>query len=207
MPSPITEEDVAAALALAPPGEAADQGADPDRPARPAAVLCGLVPRGRGLGVVLTRRATHLRRHAGQICFPGGRLDPGDRDAMAAALRESEEEIGLVPGQVRVLGELDSYLTVTGFRVRPFVGIVDPGFEPRPDRAEVDLVFEAPLDFLMDPANRQRSSYLRGAERRHYWAMPWNDHYIWGATAAMLKGLSDRLRRVAAARRPAQGAG
>ncbi len=207
MPRPITEDDVSAALALAPPGQAGDQGAEAVGSVRPAAVLCGLVPRAAGLGVVLTRRAAHLRNHAGQISFPGGRLDPGDPDALAAALRESQEEIGLAAGQVRVLGELDSYLTITGFRVRPFVGIVDPRFEAQPDRAEVDLVFEAPLDFLMDPVNRQRSSYMRGAERRHYWAMPWDGHYIWGATAAMLKGLSDRLGRVAAAGSPAEGAG
>lgn len=163
---------------------------------RDAAVLCGLVPRGAGLSVILTRRAEHLRSHAGQISFPGGKREDADASLADAALREAEEEIGLAPAQVGLLGALDPYVTVTGFRVIPFVGEVDPAFRPVLDPQEVDLLFEAPLDFLMDPANCARHHYDRNGTRRHYYAMPWNGHYIWGATAGMLKGLSDRLQAV-----------
>lgn len=200
----LTEAHIAAALAARPLGERSDHDLNPGaprgvRPPRPAAVLCGLVPRAEGLGVLLTRRAAHLRHHAGQISFPGGKLEPGDATPLDAALREAEEEIGLRPEAVRVLGALDPYLTRTEFRVHPFVGMIEPGWRPVLDPNEVDLVFEAPLDFLMDPANRVRSHYERDGLRRHFYAMPWQDHYIWGATAGMLKGLSDRLRTVPAA--------
>ncbi len=209
---PLTESDIVAALARGPLREGSDFDLNPEALAlrapglreRPAAVLCGLVERAGGLSVVLTRRARHLRHHAGQIAFPGGKVEPGDPDETAAALRESQEEVGLGPAHVRVLGRLDSYLTVTGFRVTPVVGLVRPGWRPLLDPSEVDLVFEAPLDFLMDPANCARHSYLREGRRRHYYAMPWGEHYIWGATAGMLKGLSDRLS--AARTAPAEGA-
>lgn len=160
---------------------------------RPAAVLCALRPAPGGLTVVLTERARHLKHHAGQVAFPGGKIDEDDRSAEAAALREAEEEIGLTTGQARILGALDPYLTSTGFRVTPIVAEIDPSFRPRPDPGEVDLVFEPPLDFLMDPVNRQRHHHDRNGYRRYYYAMPWQGHYIWGATAGMLKGLSDRL--------------
>jgi 8-oxo-dGTP pyrophosphatase MutT (NUDIX family) len=159
-------------------------------------VLCGLVPREAGLAVVLTRRAAHLRHHAGQISFPGGKVEPWDASASSAALREAEEEIGLRPAEVRLLGHYDPYTTVTRFRVTPFVGVVDPGWRARLDPNEVDAVFEAPLDFLMDPRNCERRHYEREGERRHFYAMPWGEHMIWGATAGMLKGLSDRIRRL-----------
>jgi 8-oxo-dGTP pyrophosphatase MutT (NUDIX family) len=200
----LTRADILSALALPPHGEGSDNDLNPGwpRPAeesvRPAAVLCGIVSRASGLQVVLTRRTPHLRHHAGQICFPGGKLAPGDASAEAAALREAEEEIGLGHGDAEMLGPLDDYVTVTGFRVTPFVGMVAPGWRPAPDPEEVAEVFEVPLDFLMDPANRVRHSYRRGGVPRHYYAMPWGDRYIWGATAGMLKGLSDRLRRVRA---------
>ncbi len=146
---------------------------------------------------MLTRRTGHLARHAGQIAFPGGRVDAGDESHLAAALREAEEEIGLRPDQVRIMGTLDQYLTSTGFRVTPFVGAIDPAWHAVPDPNEVEEVFEVPLDFLMDPANRHRHAHDRQGARRYYYAMPWGRHYIWGATAGMLKGLSDRLAAVA----------
>lgn len=198
---PLTIGDIEAAIGLAPLGERSDFDLNPDVKAtqlklheqRRAAVLCGLRECEGRLHVILTHRAAHLRRHAGQIAFPGGRIDPTDRSPRHAALREAEEEIGLPAREVRILGALDEYLTSTGYRVSPVVGIVPPGFESRPDPAEVESVFEPPLDFLMDPANRQRHHHDRNGYRRYYYAVPWQGHYIWGATAGMLKGLSDRL--------------
>lgn len=197
----LTIGDIEAAVALAPLGERSDFDLNPEVKAarlglheqRRAAVLCALRPLDGALHVILTHRASHLRRHAGQVAFPGGRMDPTDESECHAALREAEEEIGLCPSQVRVLGTLDEYLTSTGYRVTPVVGIVPPDFRPLPDPSEVEFVFEPPLDFLMDPANRQRHHHDRNGYRRYYYAMPWNGHYIWGATAGMLKGLSDRL--------------
>ncbi|WP_339949978.1 CoA pyrophosphatase [uncultured Albimonas sp.] len=170
----------------------------PDAPAAPlrqAGVLCALVDRGDGAGlrVVLTRRADHLRKHAGQVAFPGGGLEAGDESLLHAALREAEEEIGLAPSGVEVVGEIDGHETVTGFAVTPFVGFIDPGFVARPDPGEVAEVFEPPLDFLMDPANHIRESRMYQGQRRFFYAMPWEGRYIWGATARMLVGLSERI--------------
>ncbi|HSF96673.1 MAG TPA: CoA pyrophosphatase [Thermohalobaculum sp.] len=197
----LTLDHIRAALAMPPLGERSDFDLNPDIRAaempgvgkRPAAVLCGLVERDGGLNVVLTKRAAHLNQHAGQIAFPGGKVDAADPSALAAALREAEEEIGLSPADVEILGTLDQYQTSTGFRVTPFVGVVDPRWRPVPDLNEVEEVFEPPLDFLMDPGNRQRHNYLRWGVERQYYAMPWGAYFIWGATAGMLKGLSDRL--------------
>ena len=197
----LTIGDIEAAVALAPLGERSDFDLNPDVKAaqlrlhqqRRAAVLCGLREREGRLHVILTHRASHLSRHASQVAFPGGRVDPTDETPRHAALREAEEEIGLPRDSVRVLGALDEYLTSTGYRVTPVVGVVPPGFEPQPDPGEVEYVFEPPLDFLMDPANRKRHHHDRNGYRRYYYAMPWEGHYIWGATAGMLKGLSDRL--------------
>lgn len=198
---PLTIGDIEAAVALASLGERSDFDLNPEVTEAErgrggehrAAVLCGLREREGRLHVILTHRAKTLRRHAAQVAFPGGRVDPGDRSLRHAALREAEEEIGLAPRAVRVIGALDDYLTSTGFRVTPIVGVVAPDFRPVPEPAEVDRVFEPPLDFLMDPANRQRHHHDRNGYRRYYYAMPWRGHYIWGATAGMLKGLSDRL--------------
>ena len=198
---PLTIDDIEAAVALAPLGERSDFDLNPDVKAarlglheqRRAAVLCGLREREGRLHVILTHRASHLSRHASQVAFPGGRIDPTDETPRHAALREAEEEIGLPPGDVRVLGALDQYLTSTGYRVTPFLGVVPPAFVPRPDPSEVEFVFEPPLDFLMDPANRERHHHDRNGYRRYYYAIPWQGNYIWGATAGMLKGLADRL--------------
>ncbi len=160
---------------------------------RPAAVLAVLAPRADGLAVILTRRADHLSRHAGQVAFPGGRIDPGDHGPAAAALREAYEEIGLPPERVELLGGFDAYETVTGYCVAPFVGLAPADFTPRPDPAEVAEVFEAPLRFLLDPANiRCEGRVWRGATRRYY-AIEFEGRRIWGATAGMIAALRRRL--------------
>ena len=201
---PLTIRDIEAALALPPAEARSDFDLNPEVKAkqlglhkqRPAAVLCALRPIGDALHVVLTQRAAHLNQHAGQVAFPGGKVDPDDPSHNAAALREAEEEIGLMPSQVRLIGTLDTYLTSTGFRVTPVVGVIKPDWQPAPDPSEVEEVFEPPLDFLMDPSNRQRHHHDRNGYRRYYYAMPWQGYYIWGATAGMLKGLSDRVTAV-----------
>lgn len=159
---------------------------------RPAAVLAPLVVRETGLSVVLTRRADHLSAHAGQISFPGGRLNMGE-DAVDAALRESEEEIGLARARVRVIGRFDPYETVTGFQITPFVGLVEPDTELRADPSEVAEIFETPFDFLMNPANHVLEERRFAGQVRRYYAMPHEGRYIWGATAGLLKALADRF--------------
>jgi 8-oxo-dGTP pyrophosphatase MutT (NUDIX family) len=153
---------------------------------RPAAVLVPVVRRESGLTVLLTRRTAHLNDHAGQISFPGGRAEPGDADPAQTALRETAEEIGLEAARVEVLGRLHPYVTVTGYRVTPVVGLLTPPLELRPDDFEVAEVFEVPLKFLLDPANHQRNSVSYEGRERHYYAMPYRQYYIWGATAGML---------------------
>jgi 8-oxo-dGTP pyrophosphatase MutT (NUDIX family) len=162
-------------------------------PLRPAAVLAPLIMRPEGLTVLLTRRADTLRQHTGQIAFPGGRCDPGETP-WETALREAEEEVGLDPSLVELAGLLTPYETVTGYRVIPVVGFVRPGFTLTINTGEVAEAFEAPFEFLMDTANHQRQSRdTPSGERRHFYAMPYEDYYIWGATAGMLRGLHQRL--------------
>lgn len=161
---------------------------------RDAAVLVPLIDRVEGLNLLLTQRTAHLAAHAGQIAFPGGRLEQTDADAIAAALRETEEEIGLPRHHIEIVGRLDDYLTRTGFRVAPVVGIVRPPFTTRPDPGEVADIFEVPLAFLLDPANRRRNfSEFRGAMRQ-FWSFPYGERNIWGATAGMIVNLSDVLQ-------------
>jgi 8-oxo-dGTP pyrophosphatase MutT (NUDIX family) len=166
---------------------------EPGRQLFPAAVLVPLVERGSGVNVILTRRAEALRRHGGQVAFPGGRVDPGDSSLAAAALREAHEEIGLDPEAVDLIGTLDVHETVTRYSVTPFVGRLMRPFEPVRDPAEVAEVFEVPLGFLLDPANLQVHRRRWQGGWRRYYVIPYGPHYIWGATARMLKSLADRL--------------
>ena len=162
-------------------------------PLTPAAVLFPIVSRDGVQTVLLTQRTAHLRDHAGQISFPGGRVEAADESPLHTALRETEEEIGLPREQVEILGYLPEYRTGTGFRVTPVVALVTPPFELVLDPFEVAEAFEVPLSFLLDPANHQRHSlHYRGA-LRHFFAMPYGDYFIWGATAGMIRSLSERL--------------
>ena len=163
----------------------------------PAAVLVPLVERSAGLTVLLTQRTDHLHHHPGQISFPGGRMEDADMDAITTAMRETEEEIGLDRDHLDIVGFLDPYQTVTGFRVTPVVALVRPGFELALDAFEVAEVFEVPLSFILNPNHHQRQSRLvRGQERRYY--VLWYDgRRIWGATAAMLINLYDKVGRPA----------
>jgi 8-oxo-dGTP pyrophosphatase MutT (NUDIX family) len=159
----------------------------------PAAVLVPLVARPQGVTLLLTQRREHLSRHAGQIAFPGGRIDASDRDAVAAALREAEEETGLDPAFVEPLGFLDGYMTVTSYHVTPVVALVRSGFTVSPQEDEVARVFEVPLEFLMTPGNHETHSRDWQGRPRLYYAMPYEGNYIWGATAGMIRNLYQRL--------------
>lgn len=164
-------------------------GFRPDAPLRPAAVLVGLVERAEGLTMLLTRRTDHLEHHPGQVSFPGGHIEHDDENAIAAALRETEEEIGLVPEHIDVLGRLDTYVTRTGFEVTPVVAMIQPPFDLVPDPHEVAEVFEVPLSFLMNPDNHQRHEREFDGAKRYFYAMPYEEYYIWGATAGMIMDL------------------
>ncbi len=157
----------------------------------PAAVLVAVTDRPEP-GVILTVRREHLRTHAGQVAFPGGRIDDGE-DAVAAALREAQEEIALDPADVEILGTADLYSTVTNYLVTPVIGLIPPDLPLEPHVHEVADWFEAPLAFLLDPANQQRHSALFRGRERHYYEIEWEGRRIWGATAAMIVNLSRRL--------------
>ncbi|MFT7724086.1 MAG: CoA pyrophosphatase [Roseateles sp.] len=192
----LTPEAIRARLAALPgwsPEFAGDGGLFPGRTPTGAAVLLPLVQRDAGLNLLLTRRTDHLRDHAGQISFPGGRTEPQDDGPVATALRETEEEIGLPRERIEVIGQLPVYATVTAFQVTPVVGLVRPGFTLALDAFEVAEAFEVPLAFLMNPAHHRHHRFeLAGTERR-FLSMPWQgagrEYFIWGATAAMLRNL------------------
>jgi 8-oxo-dGTP pyrophosphatase MutT (NUDIX family) len=164
-----------------------------DRPLRPAAVLVPVWLGPGGAALILTKRASHLQHHPGQIAFPGGKVDATDAGPQAAALREAHEEIGLDPSSVEVLGALPVHETVTGFAVTPFVGLVRGQFDPVPEAGEVEEVFTVPLSHVLTPARFavERRRWM-GVERRYY-AVPYGPYYIWGATARILRGLADRV--------------
>ncbi len=158
-------------------------------PVTEAAVLVPLVPRDGRVHVLLTQRTAHLADHAGQICFPGGRVEAADASREETALRETEEEIGLKRTQVRVLGRLPPYEIPSGFRIVPIVAWVTPPFDLKPDPFEVAAAFEVPLEHFLDPARYQRRDYHFRGRHRHYMAIPYEGRYIWGATAGMLYSL------------------
>ena len=159
-----------------------------------AAVLIPLVLKEEGLSVLLTQRTNHLRDHAGQISFPGGRMDPEDQSPNDTALRESQEEIGLDPKRVEIIGHLPQYLTVSGYSVTPVVGLVQAPAEYVLDEFEVADVFEVPLSFLLDPANHQVRLWQSEQGGRRFYSMPYENRFIWGATAGMLRNLYHLLK-------------
>jgi 8-oxo-dGTP pyrophosphatase MutT (NUDIX family) len=164
-----------------------------DKPPVPAAVLVPVVLSA-APAILLTKRTSHLKSHAGQVSFPGGRIDPDDRSPEAAALREAQEEIALDPANVEVLGRMDEYVTGTGYRITPVVGLLPPGLVFRPSPHEVEAVFELSVTVLLDPdAPRRQRQHVRGVWR-DYWVWPHPDHFIWGATAAILVHLARKLR-------------
>jgi len=163
------------------------------RPLTPAAVLVPLIDRPEGAMVLLTQRTDHLSDHAGQISFPGGRVEPEDTGPVATALREAEEEIGLDVCHVEVIGRLDIYETGTGFSITPIVGIIDPSFSLNLDSFEVADVFEVPLDFVLDRRNHEHHSRTFDGVERHFHALPYQNRFIWGATAGMLVDLYEKL--------------
>ncbi len=160
-------------------------------------MLVGLVPRADGTRVLLTRRTDRLRHHGGQVSFPGGRIDSGDANAVAAALRESNEEIALATSQVEPLGYLDPFLTISGFRVMPVVAAIDPAFVPQPHPDEVAEVFEVPLAYLMVPENLRGIEIDDRGQSRVVLEYVWPEQRIWGATAAILLNLRRRLEQTA----------
>ncbi len=185
--------------AAAPPAASiyGDDGPRPDPAAlRPAAVLVPVVVREPDLTVLFTQRAVHLKEHSGQVSFPGGRVHAEDASPEETALREAREEIGLDPARVELLGRMPEYYTRTGFRITPVVGIVTPPFDLRADANEVEEIFEVPLVFLLDPANRRRESREWQGELRYFFSMPYEGRYIWGATAGMLVNLASLLAAV-----------
>ena len=168
-------------------------GMTTDEAYKPAAVLIPLVQRA-ALTLLLTQRPLHMKHHPGQISFPGGRVEASDVDAAATALRETQEEIGLARAHIEIIGTLPAYHTVTNYAVTPVVALVQPPFELTLDANEVADAFEVPLDFVLDPANHEKRSRAWFGRERHFYAMPYGDKFIWGATAAMLRNLYHFLR-------------
>jgi 8-oxo-dGTP pyrophosphatase MutT (NUDIX family) len=161
---------------------------------RPAAVLVGVIEGARGPEVLLTKRASGLRHHPGQIAFPGGKIDLGDADATAAALREAREEVALDPEGVRIFGTMPVHETVTGYAITPVLALIAPGFAPRPALGEVEEAFTVPLAHLADPSNYRVEKRLWLGQWRAYYTVPWGPYYIWGATARMLRVLAERAK-------------
>ena len=165
------------------------------KPLIPAAVLVALIIRNDGINVLLTKRSSNLKHHTGQISFPGGRVDNKDESSRHTALREIHEEVGIHPKNIKIIDELDEYIVGTGFLVKPFIGIIKPPYKFVKQEQEVAEIFEVPLDFLIAPNNfSQYSKEFNGIPRKHF-AITWENYFIWGATAGMLRNLSQRLHR------------
>ncbi len=165
----------------------------PNRVLRPASVLIPLIKRNTGVQVILTRRSGNLLHHPGQVAFPGGKVDSTDASAKDAALREAEEEIGLPRQNVEILGAIGQHETISRFSVIPYLGRVIKDFTPTPESGEVAEVFEVPLEFLLKPENYQTQSRVWLGQKGSYLTIPYGPHFIWGATARILKGLADRV--------------
>lgn len=174
-------------------GDEGHAGRHPAGARIPAAVLLGVVASAAGPAILLTQRTAHLRDHAGQISLPGGRIETDDGSIEAAALREAHEELGLDPARVEILGQLPVYDTITGFRIHPVVGWIEPPIALVPDPFEVADVFEVPLAWTLDQRNYERGSYERDGLRRHFFVLRWQERYIWGATAGILVNFARRM--------------
>jgi 8-oxo-dGTP pyrophosphatase MutT (NUDIX family) len=196
----VSDLDTLLRAAIARPGDdSSDFDLNPDvvlpegRRLRPAGVLMGITTFDTEPRVVLTKRSSALKHHPGQIAFPGGKQDEGDKDVVAAALREAREEIGLPDGHARVVGTLPSHETVTSFNVTPVIALIDQPFQVVPEPGEVDEVFSTPLSHLLDPRNYIVESRRWRGTRRHYFTVPYGPYYIWGATARILRGFAARM--------------
>lgn len=164
------------------------------QPLVPAAVLIGLLQRDAEYSILLTKRTNNLNQHKGQIAFPGGKIDVTDTSPLNAALREANEEVGLETNKITPLGRLPSYQTVTGFCITPIVANLEPPYKFYAEPSEVEEIFELPLNHIIEVENFKKHSLLYEGQKRHYWAVPYNGYYIWGATAAILRELAQRVQ-------------
>lgn len=197
----LRQEVPASALDFSLPSGRSDFDLNPDYyedlsvPPRAAAVLIAIINHEKGAQVLLTRRPENMASHPGQVAFPGGKVEKSDDSIVDAALREAHEEVGLDPSLVDIIGYLDTYQTSSGFRITPVVGLVPSSYQLVIDKREVEEAFEVPLEFLMTAENHQKHSRIWQGKNRAYYAMPYGDRFIWGATAGMLKNFYDRIYR------------